>query len=92
MESVYGIGKEALLKFVRRIGLSPHADGRRSSNNTGCPDIWELDDGRFAVIGLDRTADLRAVLPADASCGPDERIVVIDRHVLVDARDAIPGK
>lgn len=79
------------MKFLRRIGLPPHANGSRSTSHGGCPDIWELDDGRFAVIGVDRTAELQAVLPADATCGSDERIVVVDRHVLVDAKDCIPN-
>jgi hypothetical protein len=44
------------------------------------------------VIGVDRTAELLARLPDGASCGPDERIVVIDRHILVNAKKDIPCK
>ncbi len=80
------------MKFLRRVGLPPHANGEPSSSASGCPDIWELDNGSYAVIGLDRTADLTPVLPPDASCGPDERIVVIDRTVLVNAKNDIPGR
>jgi hypothetical protein len=67
-------------------------NGVASNGAVGCPDIWELDNGRFAVIGVDRTAELITRLPAEASCGPDERIVVIDRHILVNAKGDIPCK
>ena len=80
------------MEFVRRIGPSPHVNGAETHSVGGCPDIWELDNGRFAVIGVDRTAELLARLPEGANCGPDERIVVIDRHILVNAKQDIPCK
>jgi len=57
---------------------------------SGCPDIWELDGGDFAVIGPDITAMAEARMPATASCGPDERIVKIPRKTLVLAKPDIP--
>ena len=75
--------------FKRRIGPHPHLGGNTSAA-AGCPDIWELESGGFAVIGIDKTETLRAHLPPDAICGTDERIVVIDRHVLVRAKSDIP--
>lgn len=78
--------------FKRRIGPDPHANGGGSGGLSGCPDIWELETGDFAVIGLDRTDSLRPLLREDASCGPDERIVVVPRRTLVRARDDIPRK
>jgi hypothetical protein len=80
--------------FKRRIGAHPHIkeDGgtTNTSNKVGCPDVWELESGDFAVIGADRTADLLPHLPDDASCGPDERIVVVERRILVGAKKNLP--
>jgi WD40 repeat protein len=53
----------------------------------GCPDIWELDGGDFAVIGADIT-NLAGALPPSAGCGPDERMVRIPRKTLVLAKPA----
>ncbi len=76
--------------FKRRIGPNPHANGDGTPNSAGCPDIWELDNGEFAVIG--RRADmLQSLLPNDASCGPDEQMVVIPRRTLINARADIPS-
>lgn len=55
-----------------------------------CPDLFELPDGDFVVIGLDVTRELASDLPPGAGCGPDERIVRIPRAVLVHARPEIP--
>ena len=76
----------------RRLGPGPHANGETTSAADSCPDIFELDDGRFAIIGIDKTDEIIKFLPADASCGADERIIVIDRHILVKAKDDIPPK
>ena len=72
----------------RRLGLPPRA--RRSIEEKTCPDIFELNDGRFAVIGTDMTAELEPELPADAARADYERIVVITRDTLIAARDDIP--
>ena len=74
----------------RRLGLHPHANEHFTTSEKGCPDLFELEDGRFAAIGLEATELLRPHLPADAGCGRDERIVIIDRHVLVHAKRDIP--
>jgi len=75
-------------RIVRRVGLSPAQRG--SAGNCSCPDIFELTDGRFAVIGTDATAELDGLLPPDASRADYERIVVITRETLVAARGDIP--
>jgi hypothetical protein len=59
--------------------------------NGNCPDIFELRDGRFAIIGTDMTAELESELPADASRADYERIVVITRDTLIRARADIPS-
>jgi hypothetical protein len=80
------------MMFLKRIGPDPHANGAKSVGGDGCPDIWELDDGDFAVIGIDITAAAVAKLPPTAGCGRDERIVRLPRNVLVNARRDIPDK
>jgi len=72
--------------FKRRLGKTYHQGGdNNSASLNSCPDVWELDDGNFAVIGLRKTAYLKANLPLSASCGPDEEIVVVPRAVFIDA-------
>jgi len=73
---------------VRRIGASPRERG--SATGQSCPDIFELNDGNFAVIGTEATAQLDAELPPDASRADYERIVVITRDTLLRAKAQIP--
>jgi hypothetical protein len=75
--------------FKRRLGSDPHLHGETPALD-GCPDVWELESGDFAVIGIDQTAMLTPHLPASASCGQDERIVVVPRCTLVGAKSDIP--
>lgn len=75
--------------FLRRLGPDHHP---YCANTVGCPDIWELDGGDFAVIGADITDAAKAKLPPTAGCGPDERIIRIPRNLLVDAKPDIPDK
>lgn len=73
---------------MRRIGASPRERG--SATGQSCPDIFELTDGNFAVIGTEATAQLDAELPPDASRADYERIVVITRDTLLRAKAQIP--
>jgi len=77
--------------FIKRIGPDPHASGEASVGCQGCPDIWELDDGDFVVIGVDVT-QAAGNLPPSASCGPDERMVRIPRKSLILAKANIPDR
>ena len=77
--------------FIRRIGPDPHANGAKTRSLAGCPDILETETGDFAVIGKDITDDAAGRLILGASCGPDERIVLIPRTTLVLAKADIPG-
>lgn len=77
-------------KFVRRIGPDPHANGAKTEALQNCPDLWELADGNFAVIGIDITSQAANGLPPTAGCGPDERVIWIPRRLLVAARSEIP--
>jgi fructose-specific component phosphotransferase system IIB-like protein len=74
----------------RRLCADPKATGESTGRN-GCPDIWELEDGSFLVIGADRTEELRHLTGKDLFLDDSERIVVIPRNTLVSAKDSIPG-
>jgi hypothetical protein len=76
--------------IAKRLGPDPHANGEKSAGCSGCPDIFELNSGDFAIIGIDETEVIRPHLPASAGCGPDERIVRLPRNVLIRARSDIP--
>ncbi len=75
--------------FTKRLGPDPHANGAQSAGCSGCPDIWELANGDFAVIGADITA-FAGELPPSAGCGPDERMVRVPRRTLLLAKRDIP--
>ena len=78
--------------FLRRLGPDPHTNGAQTSGLRGCPDIFELESGDFAIIGKNITTEAVSQLPPSASCGPDERIVVIPRKTLIGAKPDIPDK
>jgi hypothetical protein len=81
-----------MLEFRKRLGPDPHASKNQTSAQNGCPDIWELGNGNFAIIGIRKTNDLKSILPHTASCGHDEEIVVIPRDLLINAKKDIPNK
>lgn len=76
--------------FRRRIGRSPQELGV-TSDTPDCPDMWELENGDVAVIGRDLSNSLGTRLPAGVSIGPDERLVVIPRSMLIAAKPDIPN-
>lgn len=80
------------IEFLRRLGPDPHANGELTIALRGCPDIFELQSGDFAVIGIDITTEAAPKLPPSAGCGPDERIVLVPRKTLVLARSDIPER
>ncbi len=77
--------------FAKRLGPDPHSNGAQTPGCQGCPDIFELENGDFAIIGADIT-EAAGLLPPSAGCGPDERIVRIPRKTLVLAKRDIPDK
>jgi hypothetical protein len=78
--------------FLRRLGPDPHANGAKTVGLEGCPDILELENGDFAVIGADITAASIAHLLPTVGCSPDERIIRIPRKTLVLAKPDIPDR
>ena len=74
--------------IIRKLG--PKSELSRCVGGHGCPDIFELKTGDFAVIGTDITGVAMAWLPFGAGCGSSERIVSVPRKTLVLARPDIP--
>lgn len=75
--------------LVRRLGKSPAALGT-TGGEQGYPDIWELENGDIAVVGLDLTDSYLTRLPPGLAVGPDERIVVIPRRTAAAAKADLP--
>jgi hypothetical protein len=77
------------MKAVGRLGKTP-AELGNTTGVSGSPDILELDDGSFGVIGVDVTDILGTNPLSDARCAHNERIVRILRNTLIAARVDIP--
>lgn len=77
------------MRAIRRLGTTPK-ERDDTTNVSGSPDILELDDGSFAIIGVDITDDLGSQPLPDARCAPDERIVRVTRKTLLAAKKDIP--
>jgi hypothetical protein len=71
------------LSIKRRLGSPPRERGSHSGHT--CPDIFELEDGRFAVIGSVATEKIEGV-----DLVPGKSLVIVDRHTLLCARNDIP--
>lgn len=77
------------MRVIRRIGKTP-AELGNTTGVSGSPDILELEDGAFAVIGVDITDQVRDLDLVNARCAADERIVRIPRNTLASAKNDIP--
>ncbi len=83
------------IRLESRVGPDPHVavDGGphpKTPAAEGCPDVWRVNGGDYAVIGSDITQTVGRPLPDTASCGPDERIVLIPKRILeAAAKDLI---
>ena len=76
--------------FTKRLGPAPSERAAACYGTYGCPDIWELADGDFAIIGTNITACAAPLLPPSAGCAPDEAIIRVPRRLLVLAKHDIP--
>ncbi|MFG2729126.1 hypothetical protein [Streptomyces canus] len=76
------------VQISRRLGDAPHVRGCGTGET--CPDLFELSNGDFAVIGTEATDELDHLLPGDAARADYERIVVISRDTLIRAKKDIP--
>ena len=77
------------MRAVRRLGRTP-AELGTTTGVSGSPDILELDDGAFAVIGVDITDQAGDLAALGARCAPDERVVRVPRITFVAAKYDIP--
>jgi hypothetical protein len=77
------------MRVVRRLGKTP-AERDDTTGLTGSPDILELDDGAFAVFGVDITGQVSDLPALGARCASNERVVRISRNTLVAAKNDIP--
>lgn len=84
--------KTSSLLFTRRLGPDPHRNGAQTVALAGCPDILEMADGSFAIIGIDITEQAKVAMFPTSSCGPDERVVKVPRELLVNAKADIPDR
>lgn len=75
-------------RIIRRVGDPPRSRG--SVTGETCPDLFELSDGSFAVIGTDATELCDLCLPPGAARADYERIVIITRETLIRAKRDIP--
>ena len=75
------------MRATRRLG---RAADEQTGGMTGSPDVMELENGDFAVIGWDITAETDISALPGVHCAVGERIVRVDRKVLIRARRDIP--
>lgn len=75
-------------RITRRLGDPPRLRGSGTAET--CPDLFELSNGDFAIIGTEATVELEPHLPPDAARADYERIVVISRDTLIRAKRDIP--
>jgi len=73
--------------FLKRLGGS----GAHCSSGYSCPQILQLTNGDFAVVGADITEEAVPVMPPGPGVGPDERVIRVPRQVFVAARAEIPA-
>lgn len=77
------------MRVVRRLGMTP-AELGNTTGVSGSPDILELDDGAFAVIGVDITDQVDELPALGARCASNERVVRVPRNTFIAAKNDIP--
>jgi hypothetical protein len=73
------------IMFLKRLGQS---NGGLCAHH--CPQVLEMSDGNFAVVGLDITEEAIKVMPAGPGVGATEKVVKIPRHVIIAVRAELP--
>jgi len=56
-----------------------------------CPQILEMTDGAYAVVGADITDEAIPAMPPGSGVSPKERVVRVPREVFIAARAEIPA-
>lgn len=80
---------DSATRFKRRVGKSALELGETVHSN-GCPDIWEMENGDFVVIGRDVSATYADQLPQSVTVRADERLVMVPRSMFIAAKPDIP--
>jgi hypothetical protein len=73
------------MKAIKRLNVRSFCTCRKD-----CPDFFELDNGDFAFIGEDITADAASILLPDSGVGPTERLIRVPRAIITSAKPQIP--
>jgi hypothetical protein len=74
--------------FIKRLG------GNKQNLCEGgyhCPQILEMENHDFAVVGTDITDEAIPAMPPGAGVGPKERVIRVPRQVFIAARAEIPA-
>ena len=71
--------------FLRRLGQNTCENGHY------CPQVLELADGDFAVVGADMTDEAIPALPPGPGVGQGERVVRVPRQVFIAIKAEIPA-
>jgi hypothetical protein len=74
--------------FLRRLG---HSRNKLCEGGYYCPQVLELVDGDFAVVGQDMTEAAKTSMPPGPGVGPGERVVRVPRSVIVAIKAEIPA-
>jgi len=75
------------IRAIRRLG---RLAGDPTTGATGSPDVLELENGDFAIVGWDITGQIDLSILPGVHCAPGERTVQVGRAILVNARRDIP--
>lgn len=89
VDMIFDYSQHLSRMFKRSLGID--STSIRCVGGKNCPQILELNDGNFAIVGTDITHTATRCLPEDAGCGPTERVVQIPRALLIRARNDIPS-
>ncbi len=74
--------------FLRRLGGNEQS---LCESGYHCPQILEMVNRDFAVVGEDITDAATSALPPGPGVGPKERVVRVPRQVFMAARAEIPA-
>jgi len=74
--------------FIKRLGGN---EQNLCEGGYHCPQILEMADGAFAVVGTDITGEAIPAMPPGPGVGPKERVIRVPRQVFIAARADIPA-
>lgn len=74
--------------MYRRLGQSANM---QCAGGYYCPQVLEMPDGDFAVVGKIITEEAKRHIPEGPGVGPDEGIVKVPRRVMADVRPELPA-